>query len=153
MHCATKNILPQPPRAFCSVDECPHYALNLPTSIVVTGIENSEILDQAFAAAKSFHLLSDDGRGPLLQKTRRARTKGRFELFKTLLVFDSTADNGRPRQRAAGNPRVDACVDSSGFYGRSALFLIQCAKDCRDKPFLFEIFTSKFFGSGIRHID
>src|SRR2546429_1851779 len=30
--------------------ECLHYALNLPTSVVITGIDSMEILDQAFAA-------------------------------------------------------------------------------------------------------
>src|SRR5439155_7544489 len=34
--------------------ECLHYALNLPTSVVITGIDSMEILDQAFAAIESF---------------------------------------------------------------------------------------------------
>jgi len=33
--------------------ECLHYALSLPTSVVITGINSMEILDQAFTAAKS----------------------------------------------------------------------------------------------------
>ena len=32
--------------------ECLHYALNLPTSTVITGIDNSKILDQAAASGK-----------------------------------------------------------------------------------------------------
>ena len=35
--------------------ECLHYALNLPTSVVITGIDSMEILDQAFEAVRTFH--------------------------------------------------------------------------------------------------
>src|SRR2546427_9860236 len=34
--------------------ECLHYALNLPTSVVITGIDSMEILDQAVEAARTF---------------------------------------------------------------------------------------------------
>ena len=34
--------------------ECLHYALNLPTSVVITGIDSMEILEQAFEAARTF---------------------------------------------------------------------------------------------------
>ena len=34
--------------------ECLHYALNLPTSVVITGIDSMKILDQAIEAAKTF---------------------------------------------------------------------------------------------------
>jgi len=73
--------------------ECLHYALSLPTSVVITGIDSIEILDQAFAAAESFHPLSEDERDSLLRKTRAAAAKGQFEPFKTSSIFDSTADN------------------------------------------------------------
>src|SRR3989441_12995845 len=33
--------------------ECLHYALNLPTSVVITGVESMEILEQAFTAART----------------------------------------------------------------------------------------------------
>jgi len=73
--------------------ECLHYALNLPTSVVITGIDSMEILDQAFAAAESFHPLSNDEREALLAKTREAAANGHFEPFKTSSIFDSTAEN------------------------------------------------------------
>jgi len=73
--------------------ECLHYALSLPTSVVITGIDSMEILDQAFAAAKSFHPLSDDEREAILRKTRDAAAKGEFEPFKTSSIFDGTAEN------------------------------------------------------------
>ena len=73
--------------------ECLHYALNLPTSVVITGIDSMEILDQAFAAIESFHPLRNGEREALLAKTREAAANGRFEPFKTSSIFDSTAEN------------------------------------------------------------
>jgi aryl-alcohol dehydrogenase-like predicted oxidoreductase len=73
--------------------ECLHYALSLPTSVVITGIDSMEILDQAFAAAESFHPLSDDERDALLRRTRAAAATGQFEPFKTSSIFDGTAEN------------------------------------------------------------
>ena len=73
--------------------ECLHYALNLPTSVVITGIDSMEILDQAFSAVESFHPLSNDELDGLLARTREAAANGRFEPFKTSSIFDSTATN------------------------------------------------------------
>jgi aryl-alcohol dehydrogenase-like predicted oxidoreductase len=73
--------------------ECLQYALSLPTSVVITGIDSMEILDQAFAAVESFHPLSDDERNALLRKTRAAAANGLFEPFKTTSIFDGTAEN------------------------------------------------------------
>jgi aryl-alcohol dehydrogenase-like predicted oxidoreductase len=73
--------------------ECLHYALNLPTSVVITGIDSIEILDQAFEAVETFHPLSNEEREALLAKTREAAATGRFEPFKTSSIFDSTAQN------------------------------------------------------------
>jgi aryl-alcohol dehydrogenase-like predicted oxidoreductase len=73
--------------------ECLHYALSLPTSVVITGIDSMEILDQAFAAVESFRPLSDDERNALLSKTRQAAADGRFEPFKTSSIFDGTAEH------------------------------------------------------------
>jgi aryl-alcohol dehydrogenase-like predicted oxidoreductase len=71
--------------------ECLHYALNLPTSVVITGCDSIEILEQAVTAARTFRPLSEQAVHSLLAKTRTAASKGEFELFKTTSVFDSTA--------------------------------------------------------------
>jgi aryl-alcohol dehydrogenase-like predicted oxidoreductase len=73
--------------------ECLQYALSLPTSVVITGVDKMEILDQAFKAAESFHPLSDDERESLLAKTRDVAVTGQFEPFKTSSIFDGTAEN------------------------------------------------------------
>ncbi len=73
--------------------ECLHYALNLPTSVVITGVDSMEILDQAFEAAKSFQPLGEAELQALLAKTSAAGSRGQFELFKTTSIFDTTAAN------------------------------------------------------------
>src|SRR6266404_7184870 len=73
--------------------ECLHYALNLPTSVVITGIDSMEILDQAFAAVESFQPLRNEARDALLARTSEAAADGRFEPFKTSSIFDGTAEN------------------------------------------------------------
>ena len=73
--------------------ECLHYALDLPTSVVITGIDSMEILDQAFDAVRSFRPFTQEQRRVLLNKTARAASKGEFELFKTSSIFDATANN------------------------------------------------------------
>jgi aryl-alcohol dehydrogenase-like predicted oxidoreductase len=73
--------------------ECLHYSLNLPTSVVITGIDGMEIVDLAFAAVESFQPLSNDERDVLLARTREAAANGRFEPFKTSSIFDGTAEN------------------------------------------------------------
>jgi aryl-alcohol dehydrogenase-like predicted oxidoreductase len=76
-----------------SAIECLHYALNLPTSVVITGIDSMEILDQAFEAAKSLRPLEAHAVSAILAKTAPAAAEGRYELFKTSNVFDSTAQH------------------------------------------------------------
>ena len=51
--------------------ECLHYALNLPTSVVITGIDSMEILEQAFEAARTFHPMGEAQVQALLAKTAK----------------------------------------------------------------------------------
>ena len=73
--------------------ECLHYAINLPTSTVITGIEKMSILDQALEAVRTFHPMSEEQVNALLDRTREAATTGNYELFKTTAKFDATARN------------------------------------------------------------
>src|SRR5712672_1407657 len=52
-----------------SPGECLHYALNLPTSVVITGVDSMPILDQACEAARSFRPFSDPELTALLSRT------------------------------------------------------------------------------------
>jgi predicted aldo/keto reductase-like oxidoreductase len=71
--------------------ECLHYAMSLPTSVVITGIDSLKILDQAFEAVKTFQPLNAEQIAALLKKTAQAAETGRFEQFKTTSKFDATA--------------------------------------------------------------
>ena len=73
--------------------ECLHYALNLPTSVVITGIDSMALLDQAIEAAQTFESLTEEKSKALLARTARAASGGEFEPFKTTSLFDSTARN------------------------------------------------------------
>ena len=71
--------------------ECLHYAMNLPTSVVITGIDSDKILDQAFEATRSFKPMNGDEVAALVAKTASYAVAGRYEFFKTSSHFDTTA--------------------------------------------------------------
>jgi len=73
--------------------ECLHYALNLPTSVVITGIDSMKILEQAFEAAGTFQAMTKKQVDGLLARTAEVAKTGEYELFKTSSHFDSTAQN------------------------------------------------------------
>jgi len=73
--------------------ECLHYALNLPTSVVITGIDSLEILDQALEAVRTFRPLSEEDVRSVLARTAQVASSGKFEPFKTTSVFDGTAEH------------------------------------------------------------
>lgn len=73
--------------------ECLHYALNLPTSVVITGMDTLERVDQAMEAVRTFKPMSKAEVAKLVSKTKDAAMKGEFELFKTSTRFDGTANN------------------------------------------------------------
>ena len=73
--------------------ECLHYALNLPISVVITGVDSMEILDQACEAVRTFYPMNDEDVRSLLSKTATAAVRGEFEPFKTTSIFDGTARN------------------------------------------------------------
>ena len=73
--------------------ECLHYAMSLPTSVVITGCETMERLEQAIHAAETFQPMSPQQMEALLAKTKTAALTGKFEPFKTTTIFDGTAQN------------------------------------------------------------
>ena len=63
--------------------ECLRYAMNLPTSVVITGCDSMQILQQALDTARSFKPLTKQEVASLLEKTASAAAKGGFEKYKT----------------------------------------------------------------------
>jgi predicted aldo/keto reductase-like oxidoreductase len=76
-----------------SAIECLHYALNLPTSVVITGVDSMAVLDQACEAARTFRPMTEPQLAALLAKTAKAASRGEFEPFKTSSIFDATAEH------------------------------------------------------------
>jgi predicted aldo/keto reductase-like oxidoreductase len=70
--------------------ECLHYAMSLPVSVVITGIDSMKILDQAFEAVRTFNEVKKKDIDAILAKTKNAAARGEFEPFKTSSIFDST---------------------------------------------------------------
>ena len=68
-----------------------HYSLNLPTSVVIAGMENQRDLDQAFEAIRTFQPMDKAQVAELLARSRPYALDGKYELFKTSATFDGTA--------------------------------------------------------------
>jgi predicted aldo/keto reductase-like oxidoreductase len=73
--------------------EALHYGLTQPVSVVITGIDSTQVLDQALEAARTFKPLNQTQISSLLARTAVAAGEGKFELFKTSAHFDGTAQN------------------------------------------------------------
>jgi predicted aldo/keto reductase-like oxidoreductase len=73
--------------------ECLHYAMNLPTSVVITGCDSLKILQQALEAARSFKPMNQEEVASLLAKTAPAAGNGEYERYKTTHDFDGTYHN------------------------------------------------------------
>ena len=73
--------------------ECLHYAMNLPTSVVINGCDSLERLEQGLQAARTFRPLTEQELASLSARTAAAGRDGQFEPFKTSTMFDGTAHN------------------------------------------------------------
>jgi predicted oxidoreductase len=71
--------------------DCLRYSLNVPISVLITGINSKMLLDQAFAAVKSFQPMDEAAVSALISKTEQVAMHGKYELFKTTSHFDTTA--------------------------------------------------------------
>ncbi|HXJ39123.1 MAG TPA: aldo/keto reductase [Bryobacteraceae bacterium] len=73
--------------------ECLHFALSLPASVVITGCESIERVEQTIEAVRTFKPLTPTQVAALLAKTRDQAISGEYEPFKTTAMFDGTAHN------------------------------------------------------------
>ncbi len=94
-----------------SAVECLQYALSMPTSVVITGIDSQQVLDQAIQVASGFKPLTSQQITAILNKTATAAAQGEYELFKTSAHFDSTAKH--PEWLGKESPRVQQLGSSS----------------------------------------
>jgi len=74
--------------------ECLRYALSLRTSVVITGCDSMEILQQALDAGNSFAPMTPAEMAALLDRTAAfAGAEGELEGYKTTTSFDGTTTN------------------------------------------------------------
>jgi predicted aldo/keto reductase-like oxidoreductase len=81
-------------------EECLRYALGLPTSVVITGIDNDGVLEQALRVSRTFRPFSEAERSALLARTLDAAQGGKHELFKTSNKYDGTVRSPHWLERA-----------------------------------------------------
>jgi aryl-alcohol dehydrogenase-like predicted oxidoreductase len=67
-----------------------HYSMSQPVSVVITGMDRPEILDQALEAVRTFEPMKPDAVAALLARTRPLGVNGGYERFKVSHDFDST---------------------------------------------------------------
>jgi aryl-alcohol dehydrogenase-like predicted oxidoreductase len=94
-----------------SAVECLQYAMNLPVSVVITGCESMENLEQAITAARTFKPMTDEQISSLLAKTAKAAARGEYELFKTTSIYDGTATH--PEWLGEEPPEVQRVMQTS----------------------------------------
>jgi aryl-alcohol dehydrogenase-like predicted oxidoreductase len=73
--------------------ECLHYAMSRPVSVVIAGVDNLKVLEQAFEAVRTFKDVTKKDLDAILAKTKEAAQGGKFEPFKTSSIFDGTAQH------------------------------------------------------------
>ena len=86
--------------------ECLQFSLSQPVSVQITGIDKPEYLDQAFKAAQTYNKVSKEQMIALLERTKPHAMDGKWELFKTSAIFDSTATH--PEWLGSSSPHVKA---------------------------------------------
>jgi predicted aldo/keto reductase-like oxidoreductase len=73
--------------------ECLTYALTLPTSAVITGIDSMDVLEQDLEIMRDFKPLDGGQMRELLTRTMKSARTGNYEKFKTGTVYDGTASH------------------------------------------------------------
>jgi len=81
--------------------ECLRYALSLPTSVVICGMDSDRVLDENLQTVRAFSALSSGERAALLVRTLDAAQNGKHELFKTSHKYDGTVQNPKWLEQAA----------------------------------------------------
>jgi predicted aldo/keto reductase-like oxidoreductase len=78
---------------FASAPECLSYAMSLPTSVVITGCDSLDRVEQALQVARGFRPLSEERVNEILARTADAARDGANELYKTTERYDGTSQN------------------------------------------------------------
>ncbi len=75
-----------------SAVQCLRYAMSLPVSVTITGVDSMGVLHQDLHTVLGFEPLTDGEREALLAQAARVRS-GTYEKYKTTTMFDGTAQH------------------------------------------------------------
>ncbi|MCL2448232.1 MAG: aldo/keto reductase [Polyangiaceae bacterium] len=84
-----------PKSGVVSAASCLRYAMSLPVSVTITGVDSADILHQGLHAALRFEAMSDREKEGVLAQTAAAAHSGRYEQYKTTTRFDGTTSHPR----------------------------------------------------------
>lgn len=76
-------------KGMLTAEEALSYAMSLPVSTTITGMEKLHILAQNLKVAQGFTPLTQDAMQSLRDRCKKSAGDGRFELYKTSLKFDN----------------------------------------------------------------
>ncbi len=73
-----------------TIEEALRYVFSLPIATLVSGIDSEKVLEQNLKIVREFKPMTADERAAVLDKVRSVAGDGRYELFKTSKMYDST---------------------------------------------------------------
>lgn len=82
--------------------ECLRYAMSLPVSVTITGVDSIRVLHQDLQTVLGFEPMTEQEKQAVLAHAADAARTGRYERYKTTTVFDSTAHHPRWLESAPG---------------------------------------------------
>lgn len=80
--------------------ECLRYAMSLPVSVTITGVDSIGILHQDLHTVLGLEPMTDPEKQAVLARAAGAARTGAYEKYKTTTVFDSTSHHPRWLERA-----------------------------------------------------
>jgi len=90
-----------------SADEALRYAMSLPVTVTITGMDKPDILRQNLRIAQNFQPMTAAEMKALEERVRKAAADGHFELYKTSIKFDN------PQARMAHGFPIDLQSDET----------------------------------------
>ncbi len=73
-----------------TIEEALRYVFSLPIATLVSGIDSEKVLEQNLKIVRDFKPMTAEERAAVLDKVRSVAGDGRYELFKTSKMYDST---------------------------------------------------------------
>jgi hypothetical protein len=67
-----------------SIKEALYFSWSLPVSVLITGAENKEFLQEKITLAREFVKLSDDEKSQILEKASKAHDRDKVEYYKRI---------------------------------------------------------------------